>query len=90
MLVSCEETGATKRVSNSFSSGTPEGDKDLACYGRGLDLLTLSAAGAFLHGVEDEFSEVVMGFVFPYDLLHEFFSLYCCKTGAQCTISYNS
>lgn len=49
---------ATKKVSNSFSCGTLEGDKDLECYGRGLDLLTLSAAGAFLHGVEDEFSEV--------------------------------
>ena len=42
---------AAKRVSNNFSSGTPEGDRDLACHDRGLDLLTFSA-------VEDEFSEV--------------------------------
>eukprot|EP01018_Ginkgo_biloba_P031838 Gb_07007 [translate_table: standard] len=49
---------AAKKLPHTSIIQTPEGDIDLADFGEGLEPLILSAAGALLHGVEDEFAEV--------------------------------
>ncbi|KAH9303046.1 hypothetical protein KI387_014629, partial [Taxus chinensis] len=54
------------------SSSVVQGDKDLRNCGEGLDLLTLSAAGALLHGVEDEFFEVRVATILSLERLSGF------------------
>ena len=47
-----------KDIPTSASIATPDGDTDLSKFEEGTSLLDASAAGAFVHGLEDEFSEV--------------------------------
>lgn len=47
-----------KDIPASVSIATPDGDTDISKFEEGANLLDASAAGAFVHGLEDEFLEV--------------------------------
>jgi integrator complex subunit 4 len=47
-----------KDIPASVSIVTPDGDTDISKFEEGANLLDASAAGAFVHGLEDEYLEV--------------------------------